>query len=86
MDETDDLLTCGEAAHRLRYSRTDTFRHWANRVGFPLVRVSRTKALVRRSDLEAEIRRREEATASILAALRGTPSASPARSRRTPIG
>ena len=65
------MMTCGEAAHRLRYSRGDTFRRWAKKSGFPLVRLSQTQVLVRESDIERELERRTVAKAEILAALRG---------------
>lgn len=67
----DRMMTCKEAAHRLRYSRGDTFRRWAKKSGFPLVRLSQTQVLVRESDIDLELERRTVAKAELLAALRG---------------
>lgn len=70
MSEQHEFLTCGEAAHRLRYHGSVSFRRWANKAGFPLVRVSQTKLLVRREDLELEVERRTRMKAAWLASLR----------------
>lgn len=59
--ERGDLLTCSQAAEILGYSRSDTFRRWANRARFPLVRLSCRTVYVRRLDLEAEVRNRATA-------------------------